>query len=116
MTPERWQQIRALLESAMQLEPAQRPAYLERRCLGDPSLRQDVDSFLAVEHKLRTTFLESPPVAQVVPTESTAPSVRWIVGMKLGPYVIQSLLGAGGMGEVYRARDTRLDRMVAIKI
>jgi Tol biopolymer transport system component/predicted Ser/Thr protein kinase len=116
MTPERWQQIRALLESAMELEPQERSAYLDRRCLSDATLRQDVDSFLAVEHELRTSFLESPAIAHDVPTESTAPAVRWTAGMKLGPYVIQALIGAGGMGEVYRARDTRLDRMVAIKI
>jgi serine/threonine protein kinase/tetratricopeptide (TPR) repeat protein len=118
MTPERWQQIRALLESAMQLEPQQRPAYLERHCLGDPSLRQDVDSFLAVEQDLRTSFLESPAVARVVPDANAAPAIKWAAGMKLGPYVIQSMLGAGGMGEVYRAirADGQYHKQVVIKM
>jgi hypothetical protein len=60
MTPERWQQVRALLQSALQLEPQHRIAYLEQHCSGDPSLRQDVDSLLAGEHELRASFLESP--------------------------------------------------------
>jgi serine/threonine protein kinase/sugar lactone lactonase YvrE len=116
MTPERWQQICDLLDSAMALEPAQRRAYLDHHCSGDPSLRKDVDSLLAAEHDLHTSFLESPAVAQAVLERNTASEVVWAAGMKLGPYEIQSLLGAGGMGEVYRARDTRLDRTVAIKV
>ena len=116
MTPERWQEVRELLEGAMQLEPPQRLAYLERHCSDDPSLQRDVDSILAVEHELRASFLESPAIVHLTPDQNTAASVGRTPGMKLGPYEIQSLLGAGGMGEVYRARDTRLDRSVALKV
>ena len=116
MTPERWQQIRDLLHSAMELEPAQRSAYLERHCSDDPSLRKDVDSFLASEEELRSSFLESPAVAQVVPGERFGPRMTLAAGTKLGRYEIAELLGAGGMGEVYRARDTELPRTVAIKV
>ena len=116
MTPERWQQIRDLLHSAMQLEPTQRPSYLELHCSSDPSLRKDVDSFLATEERLKSSFLESPALAHVARERITDSLMLFTTGMKLGPYEIQSLLGAGGMGDVYRARDTRLDRTVAIKV
>jgi serine/threonine protein kinase len=115
MTPERWQLIRELLHSALQLEPGQRPAYLDRHCSSDPMLRKDVDSFLASEEGMRSSFLESPALAQVAPGR-TDPPMALASGTKLGPHEITALLGVGGMGEVYRARDTRLDRTVAIKV
>jgi serine/threonine protein kinase len=113
MTPEQWQRIRPILESALELEPASRPAFLDRAC-ADPSVRREVES-LIFSDELRSSFLESPAVAQVDPQIAVS-LVACTAGMKLGPYDIQSLLGAGGMGEVYRARDTRLDRTVAIKV
>src|ERR1700674_4645001 len=114
MTPEQWQKIRPILESVLELDPAARPAFLDAAC-PDAAVRREVESLIAVPG-LRPSFLESPAVAQVVPIESTASVSVWTAGMKLGPYEIKSLLGAGGMGEVYRARDTRLDRSVAIKV
>jgi len=114
MTPEQWQRIRPILESALELEPASRPAFLDSAC-EDAFVRREVESLLA-SHELRSSFLESPAVAQVDPDQIAVSQVACTAGMKLGPYDIQSLLGAGGMGEVYRARDTRLDRTVAIKV
>lgn len=114
MTPEQWRKISPILESALQLSPDDRPAFLDGAC-PDAELRREVESLIA-SPGLRSSFLESPAVAQVVPIESTASVSVWTAGMKLGPYEIQSLLGAGGMGEVYRARDKRLDRIVAIKV
>jgi serine/threonine protein kinase len=114
LTPEEWQRVRPILESALELDPASRPAFLDRAC-ADASVRHEVES-LIFSHERRSSFLESPAIAQVVSDQSSASLVAWTAGMKLGPYEIQSLLGAGGMGVVYCARDTRLDRLVAIKV
>src|SRR5260370_38964481 len=100
MTPERWQQIRDLLHSVMQLEPTQRPGYLELHSSSDPSLRRDVDSFLAAEEHVKSSFLESPALARVASDGKTDSLMEISDGMMLGPYEVQSLLGAGGMGEV----------------
>ena len=103
MTPEEWQQVRPILESALELDPARRADFLDAACT-DSSLRRELESLIAADEKGRSGFLHSPPV------------VRLIKGTRLGEYEIQSMVGAGGMGEVYRARDLRLRRDVAIKV
>jgi len=116
MTRERWQQVCDLLEEALELAPQQRPALLDRACGADPSLRQEVEVLLASSDHVRSSFLQGPPlVEQMSQTESSTKDVL-TPGAKLGPYLIQSLIGSGGMGEVYRARDTELKREVAIKV
>jgi len=116
MTPERWQQVRELLHSAMQLDPGQREQYLAQHCREDPSLRQDLDSLLAVNEELGTSFLDSEAIAAAVSRTWTKPAKELAPGTRLGRYVILGLIGAGGMSEVYRARDTQLPRVAAIKV
>ena len=105
MTPERWQTIRDVLEKALELAPGERSAFLNRACSSDQSLRQEVETLLASSDDVRSSFLQSAPLR--VPLTS---------GTKLGEYEVKSMLGSGGMGEVYRARDLRLGRDVAIKV
>src|SRR5215831_18132169 len=105
MTPERWQQVKEVLDGALELAPEQRPAFLDQACSADHSLRQDVESLLASSEKARSSFLQSSVVR-----------VTLAKGTRLGDYEVQSLVGSGGMGEVYRAHDRRLDRDVAIKV
>jgi Tol biopolymer transport system component len=116
MTPERWQMVRGILQSAMELRPAERDAFLDRECASDPSLRMDVDEMLSIEGKLDPGFLESPAAQHVEPTPSLLGDTTLPKGTRLGNYELLALLGAGGMGQVYRARDVLLKREVAIKI
>jgi serine/threonine protein kinase/Tol biopolymer transport system component len=117
MTPERWQMVRSILQSAIELRPTERDAYLDRECAADPSLRKDVEEYLSVGGKLDPGFLESPAAEQVALTAtSTTGNSKLAPGTRLGHYQVQALLGEGGMGEVYRGRDTRLNRTVAIKV
>src|SRR5262245_45821042 len=111
MTPERWQKVDKLFEQALEKEPDRRGSFLDEACAGDEELRREVESLLVYENKGQQ-LLERPAL-QVMAGRLAGDSPS-LVGRKLGPYQIQSVLGAGGMGEVYKARDTRLNRTVAI--
>src|SRR6266704_2115994 len=114
MTPARWQKIEELYHSAREREGSQRVAFLEEACEGDEALRREVESLLA-EEKRAEGFLESPAL-EVAAKKIAQDQSRSLLGQRLGTYEFLSLLGVGGMGEVYRARDTKLQRDVAIKV
>src|SRR5579871_6314004 len=111
--PNRWSQVERLYHTALKLEPNHRDLFLAQACGNDAELRQEVESLLAQTGSTGGLIDHSAWAAQ-----AGAGETRTIVtpGAKLGPYKILDRLGAGGMGEVYRAVDTRLDRRVAIKI
>ena len=113
MTPERWKRVEELYHAAQVHAPGERSAFLDRECSDDPGLREEVASLL--DEQVDDGFLARPAAAMKAPVVS-AVATAVMTGQRLGAYHLQSLLGAGGMGEVYRSHDTKLGRDVAIKI
>jgi len=106
----RWREIETLYHSTCEQAPGDRLSYLDRVCAGDDALRREVESLLDNDEKAKA-FLESDePDGRREETEPSVPA-----GEQIGPYLVLEFLRAGGMGEVYKARDVRLDRTVAIK-
>jgi serine/threonine protein kinase len=116
MSADRRHQITQLCHAALKRDPADRAAFLREACAGDEALRQEVESLLRYE-SAGGQFLERPAVEEVARLVSSHPEPDVdLAGRRLGVYQIEERIGAGGMGEVYRARDTRLGRDVAIKV
>jgi len=112
MTPERWQQVKQIFQSAIERPPDERDAFLARACQDNPALRSDVESLIA-SHDEAGGSIEA--MAAEAATEMLA-NDRAIVGKKIGHYQVLSKIGRGGMGEVFLAQDTRLGRRVALKV
>src|SRR5258708_678749 len=105
MTSEEWQEVKKVFAIALEREPEERAAYLDQVC-ANQSLRREGDSLIAAYERTDSTFMEQSP----------AESGALKRGTMLGSYEMLAPLGQGGMGKVYKARDTRLDRIVAIKV
>ena len=108
MTPERWAEVERLCHEALALPVHQRAPFLSEACGKDEPLLLELESLLAQESRIGDFM-----------TEPATPPSRVggaLAGRRFGPYAIDSLVGEGGMGEVYKATDTRLNRVVAIKV
>ena len=116
MTPERWQQVKELLGTALELEPVKRTSFLDSVCASDLTLREDVERLLAAEKEAGSEFLGDSAFAGKMAEDAFEQTEQWI-GRRIGPYQIVEEIGVGGMGKVFRAMrtDEQYQTEVAIK-
>jgi Tol biopolymer transport system component len=114
MTPERWQRVSRIYHDALAREVGERASFVRDACRDDETLRREVESLLA-QPPSTDDFL-SEPVLAMAPELVGGSAEPPLIGQRLGAYYVLDILGVGGMGEVYRARDTKLGRDVAIKV
>ena len=112
MTPERWERIKQIFNSAVREEPSQRAAFLSEACGNDGNLRKEVESLIRA-HEKDGSFIDSPAYDRSSFIDKFGDLKP---GKRLGSYEIRSFIGQGGMGQVYLATDTRLNRKVALKL
>ncbi|MDX6306394.1 MAG: eukaryotic-like serine/threonine-protein kinase [Blastocatellia bacterium] len=114
MTPERWQQVEEVLQAALDCAPGDRAAFLNEVCAGDEELQTEASSLISA-HDAAVDFIEQPAMSQDARVLLGDHKLK-NTGREIGPYKIIDELGSGGMGEVYLAQDSRLNRLVALKV
>jgi serine/threonine protein kinase len=108
MTPERWRQVTEIFHAALARDASARAGYLDQACAGDGALRPEVDAMIAAHS-------EAGPLTGSPLSISTTQVPPLTPDMMIGAYRVERLIGSGGMGDVYRALDTKFNRPVAIK-
>ena len=103
MNAERWKRIQELFHHVVPLSQEERARFLDRECVNDPSMKAEIEE-LVHAHQATGKFVSSRPGPTILP------------GREFGAYRVEALIGAGGMAQVFRAKDTRLHRTVAIKV
>ncbi len=114
MTPERWKEVEDVLQRALDRPPQERASFLDQACAGDEDLKKEASSLIGAYDEAGD-FIEQPAIAQDAGL-LVGNDPENDIGRDVGPYTIVERLGSGGMGEVFLARDARLNRLVALKI
>src|SRR5689334_12041826 len=114
MTPERWQQVKEIFNSAINYRPEERSSFISQACYGDDDLRSEVESLIA-SHEQGGSFIDKPAFEAAASLLVSNPA-ELKSGQTIASYEVISFLSRGGMGEVYLAEDKRLGRKVALKL